>query len=112
MRTESGQNLKDRFRAASSEVDFTATLGPILSGPVLHDQYEARAALLRRHPIGIGGEMEGIGLYTAATFFSAKWIIVKSICDWGDGTKAKKWQPFCAFQAASLVKHVLRSFCL
>ncbi len=51
--------------------------------------------------------MEGAGLTTASIQVGLPWILVKSICDWGDGNKHKKHQPLVAAAAASLVHHVL-----
>jgi len=36
-----------------------------------------------------------------------EWIVVKSICDWADGNKEKKYQAHSARAAVSLVQHVL-----
>ena len=46
-----------------------------------------RDQLLALEPEAIGGEMEGIGLYTAAQGEKVDWILVKAICDWADGNK-------------------------
>jgi nucleoside phosphorylase len=51
--------------------------------------------------------MEGAGLWAAATVAKVEWILVKAICDWGDGTKHKRDQPLAAAAAVSLVHHVL-----
>ena len=107
VRTEAGRNLLDRCRAAVNEFASKVISGPILSGPVLYDNAEAKRALLARHTDAVGGEMEGVGLYTAAEAHNVEWIIIKAICDWGDGTKEKAWQPYCAHQAAQFVHHVL-----
>jgi nucleoside phosphorylase len=55
----------------------------------------------------VGGEMEGAGLYAAADSKNTAWILVKSICDWGDETKHDMYQPLAAAAATSLVHHVL-----
>ena len=46
-------------------------------------------------------------MYAACKNFKVPWIICKSISDWADGTKDKKWQLYAAAVAASFVKHVL-----
>lgn len=51
--------------------------------------------------------MEGAGLTTASIRVGLPWILVKSICDGGDGNKHKKHQRLAAAAAASLVHHVL-----
>ena len=32
-------------------------------------------------------------------------MVVKTICDWGDGNKTKDWQPWAAHVAAKFVAH-------
>ena len=55
--------------------------------------------------------MEGAGLYAACQDYKVDWILVKSICDWADGNKARnknKWQQLAANNAASFVLHMLQ----
>jgi nucleoside phosphorylase len=82
-------------------------VGPILSGEKLVDDPAFKATLLKRFPQAIGGEMEGAGLCAASIRVGTPWILVKAICDWGDGKKHKKHQPLAAAAAASLVHQVL-----
>jgi nucleoside phosphorylase len=49
--------------------------------------------------------MEGAGLCAASGRLGVAWILVKSICDWGDGKKHNQHQQLAA--AVSLVHHVL-----
>jgi nucleoside phosphorylase len=81
--------------------------GPILSGEKLVDDPDFKRQLFQRFPQAIGGEMEGAGLAAASGRRGIAWILVKSICDWGDGKKHKQEQPLAAAAAASLVHHVL-----
>lgn len=86
-----------------------ATLGLLLSEPVLVNSKEYAEKLQREFPDALGGEMEGDGLY-ASSFGSVEWIVVKAICDFAglDGPKEKDAQPLAAAAAAaSLVHHVL-----
>lgn len=83
--------------------------GPILSGEKLVDEADFKAALFHRFPQAIGGEMEGSGLCATAIRCHVPWILVKAICDWGDGKKHKKFQPLAAAAATSLGHHVLSS---
>ncbi len=81
--------------------------GPILSGEKLVDNAEFKKQLFERYPTAIGGEMEGSGLAAAAEREGREWIVVKAICDWGDGTKTKHHQGFAAAASVDLVEHVL-----
>jgi nucleoside phosphorylase len=85
--------------------------GPILSGEKLVDDPEFKAMLFKQFPQAKGGEMEGCGLCAAARESRTPWILVKSICDWGDGTKHKKHQPLAAAAAANLVHYVCLNLC-
>ncbi|MCH7725112.1 MAG: hypothetical protein IH991_01330 [Planctomycetes bacterium] len=109
-----GVVLLNRFRNAigwtfsnpSGEV-CSVHIGPILSGEKLIDDVEFKNKLFDEYPNALGGEMEGSGVAAAADREKREWIIVKGICDWGDGTKNKLHQEFAAAASISLVVHVL-----
>ncbi|WP_460204632.1 5'-methylthioadenosine/S-adenosylhomocysteine nucleosidase family protein [Scytonema sp. NUACC21] len=82
-------------------------IGAVLSGEKLVDNPNFKAQLFKQFPQAVGGEMEGAGLCAASGRVGTAWILVKSICDWGDGKKHKKYQPLAAASAASLVHYVL-----
>jgi nucleoside phosphorylase len=83
--------------------------GPILSGEKLVDDLDFKVSLFSQYPEAIGGEMEGTGMAAACSRAEARreWILVKSVSDWGDGTKGDRHRPLAAAVAASLVAHVL-----
>ena len=51
--------------------------------------------------------MEGAGLFHNYRDHSFEILIVKAVCDFGDGKKGKKYQPTAALLAAECVKHYL-----
>ncbi len=63
--------------------------GAILTGDKLIDNIDYRNLLLALEKEAVGGEMEGAGLYVACYEHKVDWIVIKAICDWGDGKKAK-----------------------
>lgn len=83
--------LLDRFMssdAVSACLDdkrFRVVRGPLLSGEKLVDDSIFKQKLFLRFPETIGGEMEGAGLYSACSRNNIPWILIKSICDWGEG---------------------------
>lgn len=82
--------------------------GIILSGPYLIDDPELKEVLIEdfaQEAIGI--EMEGAYLFAATQQTPIHVIIVKSVCDFGDGKKNKKYQPTAALMAADFVHKVL-----
>lgn len=110
----SGQVLLNRFRnvvgwsfTAPNGRECRFQTGPILSGEKLVDNIKFKKQLFERYPAAIGGEMEGAGVAASAERARCEWIIVKSICDWGDGTKTKQHQGFAAAASVDLVEHVL-----
>jgi nucleoside phosphorylase/tetratricopeptide (TPR) repeat protein len=84
--------------------------GLILSGDKLVDDPGFRAQLIAKEPDAIGGEMEGVGLFSAAIENHVDWILIKAISDWGDGNKGEdkqKRQAHAAENAARLTYYVL-----
>ncbi len=93
--------------------------GLILSGKKLINNKKFRDDLLNlfqgrdKKASPYGGEMEGAGAYEARERLEAKLnerfeiILIKAICDWADGEKNDRAQPFAAYSAVSLAKHVL-----
>jgi len=82
--------LLQRFRNARLDWQ-TANdyFGLVLSGEKLIDDEEFVRELLSREPEAIGGEMEGEGLYVSCLTAKKDWILVKAVCDWADGRRAK-----------------------
>ena len=60
---------------------------PLLSGEKLVDDPNFRNRLKEKFTEARGGEMEGIGIAAAAENASLPWILLKAICDFGDGDK-------------------------
>jgi nucleoside phosphorylase len=103
------QTLLSRFRSA--QVGWTKAnvhFGPMLSSSVLVDSQGLRDDLLRLEPEAYGGEMEGAGVYAAASPGKVDWIVVKAICDWGHD-KTDEWQELAARNAAEFVVHTIRT---
>lgn len=87
-------------------------IGLILSGDKLIDNHDYRQTLSKLIPGAIGGEMEAAGLYVACQNAQVEWIMIKAICDWADGHKAKKKeanQKKAATNAAQFALHLLKS---
>lgn len=116
-RHEANYSLLKRFKAASNDWRFLRPdgtpcdlhFGTLISGEELIDNPTRKAELFERFPHAIGGEMEGAGLSTTGAYREMRWILVKAISDWADGTKrtTRDHQPLAAAAAADLVYHVL-----
>lgn len=87
--------------------------GQILSGEKLIDNLRERDKILARYPQAIGAEMEGAGVYAACKSSKLQeWILVKGICDYGDGNKKEgktEKQNFAAVCATTLCLAVFSS---
>jgi nucleoside phosphorylase len=89
-RTPASTRLLGRMQAASKRLaKFEVRLGLVLSGEKLVDNLDYRESLQTLEPEAIGGEMEGSGVFTACHDGGADWLVVKAICDWGDGDKGE-----------------------
>lgn len=94
-----------RDRSDGSQVE--VQIGHVLSGAKLVNQRPFRDALATEFPDAIGGEMEGIGAYSAAFAKDVPVLLVKAICDWADGHKNDDAQPFAAAAAADFLRYLL-----
>ena len=97
---ESGRQLLSVFRHYAKSWNHIienrnakCEFGIILSGDKVVDDRKFKEKLVKSYPRSIGGEMEGRGAYSACRNRNIdEWIIVKSVCDWADGTKSKDKQ--------------------
>ncbi|MBN2549940.1 MAG: hypothetical protein JXB15_12325 [Anaerolineales bacterium] len=108
-RVAASTRLLDRFRSA--DLDWPGAkvhFGLVLSGEKLIADEAFRDRLLKLEPEAIGGEMEGAGLYAAASDARVDWILVKAICDWADGNKNDGAQSQAAENAAGFVLYTLQ----
>ena len=99
-------HIKDRF---SEKMRFIKKCpGIILSGPYLIDDADYKKILLDSFAKEAKGiEMEGCSLAASIKGTKVGFIVIKSVCDFGDGRKNKKFQPTAAVFAADYVMHVL-----
>lgn len=108
-RVSSSQKLLGLFR--DGDLDWTGVkvhFGVIFSGEKLITSSIFREKLLSIESEAIGGEMEGAGLYTAASEAKIDWILVKAICDWADEAKSLDSQQLAAQNAIDFVIHVIK----
>ena len=89
--------------------------GPFIARPDLVDNPKYKKDLKRLRPDALGGEMEGASIMAAvenATYVGVEAIVIKAICDWGDGEKreAAGWKPFSSHAAARYVHHRMEKY--
>ena len=83
--------------------------GNILSGNYLVDNRRFKQLLLDNFGNdAIGIEMEGAGLiYGHSDRNNTKIMVIKAVCDFGDGKKDKTYQPAAAMLAVECLKHYI-----
>ena len=109
----SGVTLLNRFENAIEwkyygsrrKKSYKIHLGSVLSGEKLVDKIEFVKILETTFPKAVGGEMEGAGVSSVSDRKGKEWIVVKGICDWGEG-KDKKNQKKAADTSTNLAYHV------
>ena len=80
----------------------------ILSGNYLIDNKNVQETLLTNFaPDAYGIEMESAGLFHEYGNHNVQIMLVKAVCDYGDGSKDKDYQPTAALLAAECVHHCL-----
>lgn len=115
--SEAGKFLISVFSNFSRSWDFDLSkrpakcfMGNILSGDKFVDDYEFKSKLFKRYPLAYGGEMEGRGAYAACRDRGLnEWIIVKGVCDWGDGNTSQNKQEnqkLASESSVSLLMHI------
>ena len=102
-------NIFKNFDGWDKEGNSSVLVGPLASGPDLIDNLQIKEEILGAFPDAIGGEMEAAGIMSVIIDSPCKMIVIKAICDWADGTKNDKWQPFAAHTAADYVLHHMKS---
>ena len=89
--------------------EVTVHCSPFISRPDLVDSPKYKEQLKHLRPDALGGEMEGAGIMAAIenADYKIEAIVIKAICDWGDGEKseAADWKPFSSHAAARYVHH-------
>jgi nucleoside phosphorylase len=81
--------------------------GPMLASESLISSAAYRDELRRTHSRAIGADMEGHGLYAAATDAQVPWILVKAISDWGVDRDVHYEPDLAARNAAEFAVHAL-----
>ena len=105
-------NRSETVRDMKENTQYTPKqqMGNILSGNYLIDNKKVKVMLGDNFdPEYIGIEMEGGGLYNFVfdNRTDLQVMIVKGVCDFGDGNKNKSFQPTAALLAADCVRHYL-----
>ncbi|XP_019853500.1 PREDICTED: uncharacterized protein LOC109582889 [Amphimedon queenslandica] len=85
--------------------------GTLVSENTLVASQKYKEDILKQIPQALGGEMEGVGVMTAAEKGKYEGIVIKAIADWGNEEKEpyRKWQEFAAVGAAKYVLYHLEA---
>ncbi|KAI0107486.1 purine and uridine phosphorylase [Nemania sp. FL0031] len=99
------QEVITRARLTSPSDTPMIHFGLIASGDLVMKSGEDRDRLASKNGL-IAFEMEGAGLWE----IFPNCLIIKSVCDYADSHKSKKWQDYAAAVAASATKAVLENW--
>lgn len=88
--------------------DIRVTEGGFVSGEKLIDDPEFKADVLGLEPEAVGGDMEGAGIMGACYRRTARWIVIKAICDWAED-KDSAAQPEAAAKAVDFVMSMIQA---
>ena len=100
--------LLDRCRSATVDWhDCTVHFGLLLTANTLVNATRLVDMLRASEPDGVGGEMEGAGVYIVGAARKVDWIVIKGISDWGIH-KEDGGQELAARNAAAFLLHVVR----
>ncbi|KAJ2992158.1 hypothetical protein NUW58_g2261 [Xylaria curta] len=94
-----------RARATTTSITPTIHFGLVASGDSVMKSGEDRDLVASQEDV-IAFEMEGAGVWD--TFVDC--LIIKSVCDYADSHKSKKWQTHAATTAAAATKAILEKW--
>ena len=108
---DSSSRLLNHFRVFHQTrwTGATVRFGLVLTGEKLVDDIDYRDQLVALEEEAVGGEMEGAGLYVSSYDNKVDWIVVKAICDWGDGNKEVDKTPRQQLAAKNAAEFVVQS---
>lgn len=98
------QGARSARRFASG---YDLIFGPVLSGEKVVNRKAFKAFLLKHHVTAVGGEMEGAGIANATARRRRGFLLVKGICDWGEG-KNNEYQEIAARNSFSFVFEMMQ----
>jgi|GEM_PF-3427292 len=82
--------------------------GVVLSGNALVNSKAFLTYVEQREPEYVGGDMESYGVYAVASMMGAKWMMIKGISDWGDGSKNDAHHRIALENVGQFIFHLIR----
>ena len=98
--------IKKRLSGSGQKIPNVKS-GAILNGPQLVDDQTIQKLVETFAHEAIGVEIGGPALFSVNQGSTSNTIIVKAVCDFGDGNNIEKYQPTAALLAADLVHECL-----
>ena len=86
-------------------------VGPIVSGSSVLEDPSLVERIQSQHRGVIGIEMEGYGVALASSLSSsgAKWLLIKSVCDFAGPDKNDDYQAYSAYTSSKVADYFLRN---
>jgi nucleoside phosphorylase/CheY-like chemotaxis protein len=99
--------IKREFPAETPKHALSAYVGPIASGGAVVENQEIIKGVKTRDRKTIGLDMESHGIAVATRYAytpATRFLIVKSVVDFGCPPKQNRWQPYASYTSASFLR--------
>jgi nucleoside phosphorylase/CheY-like chemotaxis protein len=104
--------IQNSWQADTPNTKLKMHMGPIASGSYVISSETTLSDIKTQQRKLLGVEMETFGVYYAAEHSpepKTKAISIKSVSDYGDGTKNDKYQKYAAYTSANFIYHFILS---
>lgn len=87
-------------------------IGPLASGASVISDKRILTDIKKHQRKLLGVEMEAYGIMYASSHCNSNTMpfVIKSVCDFGDSKKNDKYQAYCSFVSAHLLKHIIKMY--
>lgn len=99
--------IKNEWQGTQPETELKLHIGPVASGSAVLDDGQVMLEIKAQHRKLLGVEMEIYGMFAAAEAAGSPRptpIALKSVCDFGNGTKDDALQRYAAYTSAQALK--------
>ncbi len=106
-------DIKNQWEGNKPETELKLHVGPVASGSAVLNDQQIMLEIKEQNRKLLGVEMEVYGMYAAAHSASSPRptpIAIKSVCDFGDGTKNDAYQKYAAYTSAQTLKHFVERY--
>lgn len=99
-----------KFKGKRPAHNLSLRIGPVSSGAVVLEDPATVALIKSQNRKTIGIEMEAYGVASAIFYLgqsTTRAVVLKSVCDFADPSKANEWQAYAAYTSAQYLDRLL-----